>query len=133
MNEITVYNVADTIREKVKATIVESIPKEQIDGLIKTEYNKFFDQPGVSSWDKPKLSPFQELVNEAIKAELQERLKAAIKAEVDKLGVNWNATAGSYIESTTKQLGPALLEGLVGSMVNNAVMRLRQDLQSGRF
>lgn len=64
-------SIEDVIRDKVRRVIVEAIPDEQVDDLIKKEYDKFFEDVG-GYHTKP--SPFKMMVQAEIESIMSKKI-----------------------------------------------------------
>ena len=109
-NQVTVYNIADTIREKVKDYIIQSIPKEQLDQLIKQQWDAFF-QDKSNNWER-KPSEFNRLVQDAIQKEIQVKIDEAVREELKRFASSWDSTGQKVIKDAVSQYAPAFIEGL---------------------
>lgn len=111
MSNVTIHNIADTIREKVKDYIIEAIPKEQFDGLIKTQWDAFF-KDNSDNWNK-RPSEFSLLVNTAIKKEIEIKISESVQSELKRFaGQQWDNTGQRVIKDAVEQYAPMFIQGL---------------------
>lgn len=118
----------DIVRDKVRTVIMEAVPAEQIDQLIKKEYDAFFAK--THSYNP---SEFEKLVkimiDEYIRIKAQESIKAVIANE-------WDATSSGQklLDEAVTKLAPLALQSVAAALVGNAVYNLQQSLNNqGRF
>lgn len=133
--ELSIPNLADTIRDRVRTSIVSVIPDEQIDNLVKAEYDRYFQAPQQPSWEKKEVfSPFQNTIKAEIESYMKEKLQAAVRKELDLIltDAKWNQTGAVAVSSMVKQYAPDFLEGMIASYTGNVVGQLRNAIQSNR-
>lgn len=134
-NELSIPNLADTIRDRVRTSIVSVIPDEQIDNLVKAEYGRYFQAPQQPSWEKKEVfSPFQSTIKAEIESYMKEKLQAAVQKELDAImsDAKWTQTGQVAVSSMVKQYAPDFLEGMIANYTNNVVGQLRNAIASGR-
>jgi hypothetical protein len=124
MSEITVHNVADTIREKVKTYIFEVMPQEQLNGLIQKVWEEFFKDKS-TNWEK-KPSEFELLVKKSIEKYIQEKVDESIKKELSNMQSTWDGTAQKVIGESVKTYAPIFLSGLAEAAVSNILQTEKQ-------
>lgn len=125
-----VASLADTIRDKVRSTIAATIPDEQINGLIKKEYDSFFARPERRYTSDPEpISPFAAM----IKAEIDKLLRTKISEEVNK-EINrffsqdvYSTTGKRVLETLVKEYAPSALEGMAEALVQSSIQRISQN------
>ena len=128
MNEVTQTNIAELVRDKVRATILESIPQEQIDKLILSEYSKFFVRPAQERWsDKASTSPFETLVAGYIQSEIADRIKAAAAAELAKFSLDWSNEGTKVVAEAVKALAPGMIQRAGEMMVQNVINNMKNQ------
>ena len=131
--ELQVLNLADQIRDKVRTTILNSIPDEQVDKLIKKEWEAFFEIPtNRNSWDSsPKESPFTSMVKLEIKAVLENKLKEKVQEkllEFDRL--QWDNAGEDAFRKMIQAYGRVALAGLGEELAAKAIHHLQQNRNS---
>lgn len=125
-------NLADLIRDKVRAEIVSTIPDEQVNTLIKKEWESYFLSPSLDSWktysDEDRLSPFQREIRKCVRESLTTKIKEAIDKEMLYFTQStWENQAKSAVSSMIRQYSQDVLEGLTRDIANRAVMNLRNN------
>lgn len=128
-NQVTVHNVADTIREKVKSFMLEAIPANQFDELIKKEWDGFFVPPEHhNNWEERKPSKFAAIVQEAIKKEMETKINESVRIELQNWlnakGSTWSSTGQKVVETTVRGYAPIFLE----SLANEAATRCLSNM-----
>lgn len=134
-NELLIPNLADTIRDRVRTSIVAVIPDDQIDNLVKAEYDKYFQAPQQPSWEKKEaFSPFQTTIKAEIETYMKEKLQAAVRKELDALLTEskWTQTGQVAVSSLVKQYAPDFLEGMIASYTGAVVGQLRNAISANR-
>lgn len=125
--ELTVHNLADTVRDKVRTTIVNSIPDDQIDKLVQNEWKQFFDKP-TDRWNSNDASPFQKMVRAEIEKLIRERVVVEVNAELDRFQkLVWENNARGSIREMVKVYAPSVLEGMAESMAVQCLNKLTQN------
>lgn len=133
MNKELVVNtttLADTIRDQVRKTIAATIPDEQINGLIKTEYDNFF-RAGEKRYhsDPTPISPFQALIAKEMDAFLSEKIREHVRKECERFTSNqWSDEGKKIVERFVKEYAPLALAGISDMIVRNAM----QAFQNGQ-
>lgn len=125
-NEITQMNVADLVRDRVRQTMMESIPDDQIDKLIMAEWDKFFTPP--SGYASDKRSQFERLVQTEIETKIKEMAKDLIAKKVEPIFNQW-AIGGEAEESYDKmvrKMVPAVSEGYMMGLAQQVANNIQQ-------
>lgn len=124
---VALTNIGDTIRDKIKQVLLDSIPKETLDAMIKKEFDDFFNGKAYgSSWNSGRHEPeFKGLVSKAMTEIMGKQIRDYIgnklalsqddmQASMDKLIVDLTpavlaaaqaAQARTVIETIVNQLG----------------------------
>lgn len=118
--ELTHHNIADLVRDKVRQTILDSIPDEQIDKLIMSEWEKFFNPP--TGYSSDKRSQFERLVHAEIEAKIKERTKEWIAEKVDKAFDTWNKDESYH--KMIKEMVPSVTEGYMMNLAGNVAQQI---------
>lgn len=129
-NELTIPNLADAIRDRVRSSIVSVIPDEQIDKLVKSEFDSFFKIPERPHWssDAGKGSPFQEAVKREIDVFVKEKVQAEVQDQLNAFTqATWDDAGKSFVAQFVKEYAPYALEGVAAAMVTSAMNNLRNN------
>ena len=121
-NSLTVNNLGDAVRDRVKSAIFASIPDEAIDKLVANEFEKL-TKPEYSN----SRSELQNIIFNEIKRQAGER---ACKAVSEYLDQNFVGAPKEIVDKTIKELAPLFLAGLSESFASQAVQHLRNQLSS---
>jgi len=128
--QVNTTTLADTIRDQVRKTIASTIPDEQINLLIKAEFDNFFRVPERRYSNDPQpVSQFQALIAKFMDELLREKIKEALKVETERYTTHqWNAEGKKIVESFMKEYAPIAMAGISESIVRNAM----QQFQNGQ-
>jgi len=119
-NELTVSNLGDAVRDRVKSAIFASIPDEAIDRLIKNEFEKLTK----SEYSNSK-SELQAIIYNEIKKQVGDRAGIAVTKYLDE---NYISAPKEIVDKTIKELAPLFLAGLSEAFAGQAVQGLRNQL-----
>jgi len=130
--EVTVYNVADQIREKVKYFMMQAIPAEQFDAMIKKEWDSFFVSPSPrNNWEQPLPSPFSQIVKEALQKYMQVKIDESIKIELERWvadkNTNWSQTGQKIVGNVVKGYAPEFLRSMSEQATADAIQKFAQQ------
>ncbi len=128
---LNVTSLADTIRDKVRSTIAASIPDDQINGLIKNEYDNFFKTPDRRYHNDPEpMSPFKAAIKAELDKLLKEKIQEAVQAEVARFtSVNtWDAAGKTVVESIVKEYAPAAIQGMAQAIVTSTLQNMQRNV-----
>lgn len=132
-NELTVANLADTIRDRVRTQIVNVIPDEQIDGLIKKEWESFFvTPPRTNNWDTTeKKSAFQTMIEKEVNAYFTTKVKESLDKQLEIFTqASWDAHAKKYLNEFVKGYAPMALEGIGARLAEAALQNAQNNFSS---
>lgn len=121
--KITVSSLGDAVRDKVRKAIMDSIPDEAMDSLVKAEFDRFFKDTNEYSRSQP--SPFKILVQNEIQNLMKERVKELIKTKVDSLTEEWSGNGISLVGQLVEEMAPHVLAGLSKNIAMNCIAQLR--------
>ena len=129
-SELQVTNLADTIRDRVRSTIMDSIPSEQIDGLVMKEWESFFEirKPKNNYDPTPTTSAFQDMVRAEVKAFMEVKVKESVQKEMERINsIQWEQQGKKALEGIIQAYAPSVLAGLTDMIVMNAVSKLQSS------
>jgi hypothetical protein len=130
-------NIADMVRDKVKAALVEIIPQEQWDNLIKAEWEAFFKERTVSGYHsgsgraETKPSLFTEMIHEEIKSHLKGKIKDRVQEEL--VGVSWDGKPEGdslLFKEVVEACAPHIVRAFSREIISNMSMQIRTALGS---
>lgn len=128
-NELSVPNLAEAIRDKVRVSIVGMIPDNQIDGLVKKEWESFFLPSKPNNWSSD-ISPssFQLLVKAEIQKHMEQKVREAVDAELQKFNQTvYDAKGQEALKQMISLYAPSVLEGISTNIVNQTLQRIQQQ------
>lgn len=133
-NELTVPNLADTIRDKVRQTILATIPDEQVDKLVAKEWESFFEPPTTDRWSSEKKpSEFQKMVKVEVERVVKEKVSEAVAKEMQGFQQNtWDKQGQEAVRTMVKTYASAALEGMTENIVMNCLSRIQANGQHTR-
>lgn len=120
-------NFGEVIREKVRGTILDAIPPEQIDKMIAAELATIMqDEP--ASYDYGRNIPAKPgLVRKIILEEMEAYLRPQVKALVEtSVAVSWENGTQRVSGELVEKLKPVVLDSLLGLLAGNVAGALRQ-------
>lgn len=122
--------LADTIRDQVRKTIAATIPDEQINVLIKAEFDNYFKTPEKRYSNDPQpVSQFVGVIAKEMDVLMREKITAALRTEIERYTVHtWNTEGKKIVEQFVKEYAPHAIAGISESIVRGAL----QQLQNGR-
>jgi hypothetical protein len=127
--ELTVANLGDSIREKVRKTLFDAIPEAQMEALVKKEFDAFFKERPQTTYSgnidtsKP---AFPSIFSTLVQEEMQKQFKANIvEAVKKKLGEpQWNYTEQAYrftneiVDAMAPVALTSVMKGITGQVIN---------------
>lgn len=125
-NQVTILNLADVIRDKVRNTILDAIPKEQLDKLILEQFNAFFNTRVSSSFSYgEQRTPFQCMVSTQIEALIKEKVKESIKEPIDNLVSEWDGNNHRIIGELVEKMAPTFFQSVMQNMTAMMLQNMR--------
>lgn len=127
--ELTVANLADNVRDKVRSTIMNLIPDEQIDALVKKEWDTFFERPKQERWDNTeKFSPFQLMVRAETEKLIREKVKDEVEKEISRFNQStWETQGRKAVGELVQAYAPFVLKGISESLVVDCMQQIQQQ------
>ena len=124
---VTASTLQAKVTERIRASFIDLIPEEQFKQLVERELATFQTPQRWRGEDHP--SPLSALVRDEITA----RLKAQLKAELDKdeykmLWTPYGSQAGEFLQRALAELTPALVQGLFAKIIEDTVYEVRSKL-----
>lgn len=116
---------ADLLRERVRKVLLDAVPDEALDTMLKAEWKAFFDpirQYGGGPLGRP--SPFQQLVAAEIRSQLEAVVKQAIASEIQQ---QYSPERGrnEIVGDIVKKMAPSILESVAEEFARKALQALR--------
>ena len=112
-SDLSVQNLGDAIREKVKKTLFDAMPDDAIDAMIQKEFDELFGPPKYQDNyarqrnDHPGKSVFQRMVIAEFKTQMNSRLKEHVKTQVDARLEDEDHSGA--LERLAKEIAPGLV------------------------
>ena len=124
----------ETVREKVRFILFDTMPEEKVDAFVQGVWNDFFEKQTQGYYNSdPKISKMQELVENEIRGKLKDMVKERVDAMFD--DQQWSDTIDQNIRDTVVELAPMMFERLMAhlaqSMLNSIKNDIAQSLPSG--
>lgn len=123
---------ADKLRDRMKASMVDIIPDEEWEMLLKTQLKDFFeDKSVVTAFGERKAqpSPFKNAVVQVLEEETKKRIREML--ERPEWSGYWNgqeAVAGKAIEEMVKEHGADILNNWLSSAIQAVVSRIKYEM-----
>lgn len=130
MSELSLTNVQDVLREKIKSALLDSIPQEKLDSVIKSEFDKFFKDRS-EKWENGSRT-YKTRFETQVETILKEESAKAIKEEVHKfldsktLGYHINSQMDGGIKNYCEMIAPALVTSFFRDLAATALSDLQQ-------
>jgi hypothetical protein len=124
--------IARKLRDRIRVGLMELIPDEQWDALIKSEVEAFTKPERLDQWGRP-VQPSRSSLQHMIRDELNQEAKARIKATLEDEDFKREYLDGRYVigqavKKIANELAPTILTGFVESIVESALSRVRNSL-----
>lgn len=125
--ELTLGNLQDTIRDRVRTVLIDAIPPELIQRHIQQEFDNFFKAPNKPSYHSgpDPISPFQAMVQAEIAAVLKPLVTQAITTTSNEMRWGSHEKGPEYVKRIVQELSPILLEGMMVGIARNAVENIQ--------
>ena len=125
---ITENSLVDQLKDKIKLELVNLIPEEDFQRMIKTVSDKFFNTQYDRYSGKDKCSDFTSVVLECLREDVRERTKVFLNSSDWKK--HWDEekkdkVVGDKIVELCKEHGSAMFLGFIEEMMQDVVSRMR--------
>lgn len=122
--------IEDVIANKIRAQFVELLPENTFKEMVEKALKDFTQKTG---YQNNSASPLEKLIEQ----ELRDRFLRQVKAEFDKPEhlVHWghnSQTPSIFVKEIISQLTPQIMEAFFGSMIQQAVSTLRNQISTIR-
>lgn len=126
----------EKLREKMKAALLDLIPEEQWESMLKAEVDAFFKnktvQVNTASYyrNEERAGGFRSAVREVLTAETKKRVLAML--ETDEWSGHWDGSrqvAGKTVAKIVRENAAEILENMFSMAAQNAVNALRQAMR----
>ena len=131
-------DASEILRDRIRATFLELLPKEKLDELIKKEWDRFFSDEVnrfYSQHDKIP-APFKLMVRKELNEFFTEKLQGWVREFQGEL---WKCTEdgasvafdkvrldrSEFFASVVKEVAPSVLDDLVGNIVKSTIESMR--------
>jgi hypothetical protein len=141
--ELQMSNLGEVLRDRVRTAIVSAIPDDQIDTLIKAEFENYFKEPTrkqVGSGYHAKTEEGPTRFELAVRAEIDEQLKPIMKQAVSEVleGITseWNDNGhqevrGGLVNELAQQMAPMAIQAFIQQIAGSTVLALQQQNYQG--
>lgn len=120
MNEIiSSEDVMKNLRDRIKATILEAIPEEKWDALIKSEMKGFFEGCPGSSFRPALPSTFSAVVADVCRSEVTARCKAIL--ESPEWRKSYDGLIGEKLQEIVTKSASEIINAWCSSLINFAI------------
>lgn len=123
---------ADALRDRIRAGIMDVIPPEQIDALIKAEAEKWLQPTRVKDHRNDWVtgpSGLGALVIKELEVWAREKIKAQMLAPEFGAG-SYNTQVTGYVLDELKKRAPEMLESLIVKLIGEGLSAFRQQLNT---
>lgn len=130
-DQLVNVSLGDVVREKVKKVLLDAIPEESINSLIKKEYEQFFEENKDRYNNRPVgPSPFSLL----IKAEIEVQLKVLVKDKINEQLKDMKYDSdGQFMGDMVAKMAPFVLEGISKSIASHCIQQLRNHINTNQY
>jgi hypothetical protein len=105
----TPITFAQEVTDKVRQLIMNAMPEEKVQAVLKAEYDKYFtDKP--DRWNNPGKSPFSQLVESEVKRVVEQK----VREEVNKYlyDLVWENNGKEHAEAILAEITPAVMHAM---------------------
>lgn len=131
-NEISKpQNFEEIVRDRVRKVIFDSVPDEQIDNLIKAQYDKLFvgERPTYGNTTNP--STFERMVEGVLMAKIKDKVATFVEAQISG---EWNDDIGArVVGEVARKFATVSLESLASRLVSESLQNFRNSLSNNQF
>jgi len=120
-NEIAKFDITDHIRNRVREVIVSSVPDEEMDRMVRAEFDRFF--VGRKEYNREIPSAFSGMVFEMLKELLGKRVEAWIARETERV-FDEDGTERLVGEAVAK-IAPRVQEAFMADITARAIAALK--------
>lgn len=125
-------SMGEIVRNKVRETLFNSIPDEEIDKLIKKEYESFFEDVLVRNYSGQVTGTSPSLFKTLVHAELKLQLKPIISEMLKKtLSEDYNPETGTggykVSQEIVKKMAPELFDALLQGFASRALQAVKDS------
>ena len=122
-NDIQKFNLTDHIREKVRETLIMAIPDEQMDAMIRAEFDDFFkSRPG---YGKIKQSRLGLIVQEELDKLMREKIRGWLDTNFQR---QWDNGIERHVGELVGSLAPIVQQSMMADIVQRSLSELRYKL-----
>ena len=122
-NDIQKFNLTAHIREKVRETLVMAIPDEQMDAMIRTEFDEYFKERNEYGREKP--SRLSLLVREELDKLMREKIKKWLNENFER---RWEGNIDRHVGELVGSLAPIVQHSIVVDITQRALSDLANRL-----
>jgi hypothetical protein len=122
--------VAEGIRDRIKAAFVDSIPDEQWEALIQEEFRQFTETTK-DRWNQESVAGFSQICQKLLHEAALEKIKAEL--EKPEWQAEWNKASDRIIEAIVgnrEKFVETTIEALIGRSAQAALDAIRHGIQS---
>jgi uncharacterized protein YajQ (UPF0234 family) len=122
---LTVQSLGDAVKDKVRKAMMDAIPDEALQALIKAEFDNFF-QDQSNRYDNGKTpSPFKVMVRNEIEKAVSQKVRDLIQEQTAKIVTEWDGDNHRVLGDLVTKLAPAALEGVMHTIAGRTLQGLR--------
>jgi hypothetical protein len=123
--QLTVQSLGDAVKDKVRKAMMDAIPDEALQTLIKAEFDNFFLDQSDRYNNQKQPSPFKVLVRKEIEKAIEEQVRQIIKTQTQSLVQEWDGEGGRVLGDLVTKLAPAALEGVMHSIAGRTLNAIK--------
>jgi hypothetical protein len=123
-NGIQNFNLTEHIREKVRETLVMSIPDEQMDTMIRAEFDDFF-KGKPDGYGKVKQSRLGIIVQEELDKLMREKIRRWLDTNFQR---QWDDGIERHVGELVGSLAPIVQQSMMADIVQRSLSELRYKL-----
>jgi hypothetical protein len=124
--ELTVNSLGDAVKDKVRKAMMDAIPDEALQALIKNEFDKFFlAQPGLYHNDPGKPSSFSLMVRSEVELAMKEKIKSVILQKTSDVLLSYDHDGGKMVGELVEAMAPAAMAGVMKHIAGQCINNLR--------
>lgn len=125
-NELTVQSLGDAVKDKVRKAMMDAIPDEALQGLIKAEFDRFFvDSKRFGYADEP--SPFKVLVRKELENILREKVRKSLVTKFGEGQPHYQDMETKFMQDLVAEMAPHALRGVMSEIAYRCVENIKRS------
>ena len=119
-------DLANLMRDKIRAELVKLIPDEAWDGLVSNEWDRFFGKKSSSSYGATSMTEFERMIQNILREEAQKNVMPIIEQKLRE--ICWNDTGSETLTKLVKESAPAVMGVFTQEIVRQVAQAVQNNL-----